>query len=716
MPLIIADRVKETTTATGTGTVTLLGASTGFQSFAVIGNANTTYYTIAGQTGSQWEVGIGTYTVSGTTLARNTVLSSSNSGSLVNFSAGTKDVFVTYPAGKSVNLNESNNSSALGTPTTFIGTNITGTATSFTASNVTTNANLTGAVTSVGNAASLGSFTSAQLATALTDETGTGANVFATSPVLVTPALGTPSSGVVTNLTGTASININGTVGATTAAAGSFTTVSASGNLKIGANAAGNTGTAELRAPVGSPISSQLLYGTDGAGWQFAIGKNQGGTVTQQVLVLDSAVANTLVVNNTGLAVTGRVNSFAASPQWAPDFPDGLSLSGNASGGFLSSYADDSVLQIGAGIGQKTGVVMYAQSAAGGSRVAIRSGGSEGATFSSTGLAVTGTVTSTTDATLSGVRVGKGAGAIASNTALGSLALNANTTGSDNTASGVSALRDNTTGTNNTANGLNALILNTTGSNNTASGRSALALNTTGIENTANGRSALQSNTTGVQNTASGVNALVLNTTGSFNTASGVSALENNTTGYNNTASGLQSLRDNTTGYENTATGRNALQQNTTGIHNIASGGDSLPFNTTGSRNTASGFSALLNNTTGNNNTAIGNGTGNGITTGSGNTILGANVTGLAAGLTNNIILADGTGTIRGRWDGTSWVFQGGGGATGGGGDAVFVENSRIVTTSYTLSAGKNASAVGPLTINNGVQVTVPTGARLVVL
>jgi hypothetical protein len=157
MPLIIADRVKETTSTTGTGTVTLLGASTGFQSFAAIGNSNTTYYTIAGQIGSEWEVGIGTYTTSGTTLARTTVLSSSNTGSLVNFSAGTKDVFVTYPAGKSVNLDASNNSSALGTP----------------------------------------------------------------------------SSGVITNLTGTASININGTVGATTPTTVVGTTGSFSGNLSF---------------------------------------------------------------------------------------------------------------------------------------------------------------------------------------------------------------------------------------------------------------------------------------------------------------------------------------------------------------------------------------------------------------------------------------------------------------------------------------------------
>ena len=102
MALVLADRVRETTTTTGTGTVTLAGAVTGFQSFSVVGNGNTTYYTIAGQGTAEWEVGIGTYTSAGTTLARTTVLASSNSGSLVTFSAGTKDVFVTYPAGRSV--------------------------------------------------------------------------------------------------------------------------------------------------------------------------------------------------------------------------------------------------------------------------------------------------------------------------------------------------------------------------------------------------------------------------------------------------------------------------------------------------------------------------------------------------------------------------------------------------------------------------------------
>jgi hypothetical protein len=100
MALVVKDRVQETTTTTGTGTITLAGAVTGFQSFSVIGDANTTYYTIAA--GSQWEVGIGTYTSSGTTLSRDTILESSTGGTAVNFSAGIKNVFVTYPAEKAV--------------------------------------------------------------------------------------------------------------------------------------------------------------------------------------------------------------------------------------------------------------------------------------------------------------------------------------------------------------------------------------------------------------------------------------------------------------------------------------------------------------------------------------------------------------------------------------------------------------------------------------
>jgi hypothetical protein len=100
MALVVKDRVQETSTTTGTGTFTLAGAVSGFQSFSVIGNANTTYYAIVG--GTEWEVGLGTYTSSGTLLSRDTILESSNGGTAVNFSAGTKNVFVTYPAEEAV--------------------------------------------------------------------------------------------------------------------------------------------------------------------------------------------------------------------------------------------------------------------------------------------------------------------------------------------------------------------------------------------------------------------------------------------------------------------------------------------------------------------------------------------------------------------------------------------------------------------------------------
>ena len=103
MALVLADRVQENTTTSGTGSVTLSGAVFGFQTFAVIGNGNTCYYAIVD--GGAWEVGIGTYSTTGPTLARTTILSNSNGNtSPITLSGGTSSVFVTYPSGKSVNV------------------------------------------------------------------------------------------------------------------------------------------------------------------------------------------------------------------------------------------------------------------------------------------------------------------------------------------------------------------------------------------------------------------------------------------------------------------------------------------------------------------------------------------------------------------------------------------------------------------------------------
>jgi len=111
MALALADRVKETSTTTGTGTINLAGAVEGFQTFvAGVGNGNTTFYAIQDSGGTAWEVGIGTITdASPDTLARTTVISSTNSDNAISLSSGTHTVFGTYPAGKAVYLDSSGN-------------------------------------------------------------------------------------------------------------------------------------------------------------------------------------------------------------------------------------------------------------------------------------------------------------------------------------------------------------------------------------------------------------------------------------------------------------------------------------------------------------------------------------------------------------------------------------------------------------------------------
>ena len=244
----------------------------------------------------------------------------------------------------------------------------------------------------------------------------------------------------------------------------------------------------------------------------------------------------------------------------------------------------------------------------------------------------------TTNGKVNLITVGRGAGAVATNTAVGASALAANTSGAYNTAIGAIALATNTSSGLNTAVGYNAMNSNNGGSENSAFGVSALASNTTGNYNIAIGRATMANNTTGSNNTATGKDALASNTTASNNTANGFQALLSNTTASNNTAVGYQAGYSNTTGtpitafgyqaaytnstadwitafgYQalysttagpNTAFGR-ALVTNTTGTENTAMGMNANYYNTTGSNNVALGSSALFSNTTGGNNTATG--------------------------------------------------------------------------------------------------------------
>jgi hypothetical protein len=324
--------------------------------------------------------------------------------------------------------------------------------------------------------------------------------------------------------------------------------------------------------------------------------------------------------------------------------------------------------------------------------IAFSEGGVESMRLNSSGVLVT-----TNDASISGLTVGKGAGAggtnttfgsnaLASNsgdtscTALGFFTLNANTSGSYNTAVGRNVLISNTTGGNNTAIGMQTLNSNTTASNNTAVGYQAGYSNTTGASFDAFGYQAGYSNTTGTQNSFIGRQSGYLNTSGSENAALGAASLSTNTTGGNNTSIGRSSLASNTTGSFNTAIGSNALIFNTTASNNTAVGyqagysqttsatggvntfiGAAAGYSSTGTTNTFVGQASGYSVSSGSGNAFLGRDSGYFVTTGSNNTILGG-FTGNQGGLdirtaSNYIVLSDGAGNPRFQINASGNIF-----------------------------------------------------------
>ncbi|HRK26595.1 MAG TPA: tail fiber domain-containing protein [Chitinophagales bacterium] len=274
------------------------------------------------------------------------------------------------------------------------------------------------------------------------------------------------------------------------------------------------------------------------------------------------------------------------------------------------------------------------------------------------------------------------------NTAVGSKALFANTTGSSNTALGFNTLFSNTTGVRNTANGKNALYANIAGIDNTAIGFEALRLNTSGGSNTALGSYTLYStstgnfntgmgyfaahnNTTGYANTASGCLSLFGNTTGMYNSAYGTYALYSNTIGYSNVAIGTSALQSSVNRSNNVAVGDSALYANGLGVapnsfiageQNTAVGSKTLLNNTTGWQNTAIGYHALYNNVTGTGNTALGVGTLYANTNGAGNVAIGHNA--LSANTSGQLNVAVGDDALYGNSAG--WYNTGVGVSSGG--------------------------------------------------
>ena len=325
MALVLKDRVLETASAPGTGTVTLLGATAGYQTFsAAIGNANTTYYTIADQSGSNWEVGIGTYTTSGNTLTRDTVLSSSNGGSLVNFNAGTQNVFVTYPAEEAIYNN---------------GTSIVGP----TGSSVAVANGGTGATTLTANGVVYGKGTSAVGVTAvgstgqvLVGNTGAAPSWATVSSSLVS-SFSAGTTGLTPSTATTGAVTLAGTLGVANGGTGATSAPEAMADLMGFTSTATAAGTTTLTNAssyyqlfTGSTTQTVVLPVTStlSQGWSYHIVNNSTGALT-----VNSSGGNLVisVIAGTTAMVTCILTSGTTAASWESGYTDFSTATGTAS-------------------------------------------------------------------------------------------------------------------------------------------------------------------------------------------------------------------------------------------------------------------------------------------------------------------------------------------------------------------------------------------------
>ena len=361
MALVLADRVRESSATTGTGPLTLSGAVIGFQTFSsAIGNGNTCYYTISNPGTAEWEVGVGT--VGAGTLARTTILSSSNGGSVVSFTAGNKDVFVTYPAEKSVNEDVAGvvniaslvattadiNGGTIDNTTIGVTTPSTGAFTTISASGQVTSTVTTGTAPLViasttkvsnlnsdlldgGDWAAPGSIGSA------TPNAGAFTTVSASGQVTSTVTTGTAPL-VIASTTKVNNLNVDlldggdwtapGTIGSATPNTGAFTTITATGDVTLSGTGAIKIQNGTTGQRPGTPAQGMLRYNTslaqfegyNGTDWGGIGGAQAGGAI--QVNNTTASVSYTIATGTNGFSVgpittaSGVTITVASGQRW----------------------------------------------------------------------------------------------------------------------------------------------------------------------------------------------------------------------------------------------------------------------------------------------------------------------------------------------------------------------------------------------------------------